>query len=118
MLLSVGNNSGDKPHTIPEEEYHMKEKIEKLKAAQALYAEKNEFSVGQIVTWKDGMRNRNHDGPFVVAEVINPPLRDQRGESGSAYYRENLDILLGTFDRDGDFVFYHFDSARMRPLSF
>lgn len=35
----------------------MKEKIEKLKAAQALYAEKNEFSVGQIVTWKDDMKN-------------------------------------------------------------
>ena len=46
MLLSVGNNSGDNHRQIPEEEYHMKEKIEQLKAAQTLYAEKNEFSVG------------------------------------------------------------------------
>lgn len=53
----MGNNSGENPRPIPEEEYHMKEKIEKLKAAQALYAEKNEFSVGQIVTWKDDMKN-------------------------------------------------------------
>ena len=96
----------------------MKEKVEKLKAAQAIYAEKNEFSPGQIVTWKDGMTNRKTDGPFVVVEVINPPLRDQGRETGSAYYRENLDIVLGSFDRDGDFIFYHYDSARMRPLSF
>ena len=51
----------------------MKEKIEELKAAQALYAEKNEFSVGQIVTWKDDLKNKKSDGPFVVVEVITAP---------------------------------------------
>ena len=96
----------------------MKEKVEKLKAAQAIYAEKNEFSVGQIVTWKDGMKNKKSEGPFVVVEVLTDPSLDPSGEAGSPYYRENLDILLGTFDRDGDFIFYHFDSARMRPLPF
>ena len=95
----------------------MKEKIEKLKAAQALYAEKNEFSVGQVVTWKDDLKNKNSDGPFVVVEVITAPLRDPSGEPGSTYYRENLDIVLGSFDRDGDFLCFHYDSARMRPLS-
>ena len=95
----------------------MKEKIEKLKAAQALYAEKNEFSVGQIVTWKDDLKNKNSDGPFVVVEVITAPLRDPSGEPGSPYYRENLDIVLGSFDRDSNLLCYHYDSARMRPLS-
>ena len=95
----------------------MKEKIEKLKAAQALYAEKNEFSVGQIVTWKDGLKNKKSDGPFVVVEVITAPLRDQSDDPDSRYYRENLDIVLGSFDRDGDFICYHYDSARLRPLS-
>ena len=95
----------------------MKKKIEKLKAAQSLYSEKNEFSVGQIVTWKDGMKNKNSDGPFVVVEVITTPLRDQNGEAGSPYYRENLDIVLGSLDEDGDFLCFHYDSARMRPLS-
>jgi hypothetical protein len=117
VLLPVGVNSGDNPHPIPEEEYHMKEKIEKLKAAQSLYSEKNEFSVGQIVTWKDGMRNKKNDGPFVVVEVITTPLRDPSSEAGSPYYRENLDIVLGSIDRDGDFLCFHYDSARMRPLS-
>ena len=96
----------------------MKEKVEKLKAAQAIYAEKNEFSPGQIVTWKDDMKNKTSDGPFVVIKTLDRPEIDQEERPGSPYYRENLDILLGTFDRDGDFVFYHFDSARMRPLSF
>ena len=95
----------------------MKERIEKLKAAQAIYAEKNEFSPGQIVTWKDGMKNKKSDGPFVVVKTLDRPEIDHGSDSGSSYYRENLDILLGTFDRDGDFIFYHFDSARMRPLS-
>lgn len=95
----------------------MKEKIEKLKAAHSLYAEKNEFSAGQLVTWKDGMQNKKSDGPFVVVETICPPVIDQEERSGSQYYREKLDIVLGVFDRDGDFVLYHFDSARMRPLS-
>ena len=46
MLLSVSNNSGDNPRPIPEEEYHMKEKIEKLKAAHALSAEKKRIQRG------------------------------------------------------------------------
>ena len=95
----------------------MKEKIEKLKAAQAIYAEKNEFSPGQIVTWKDGMQNKKSDGPFVVIKTLDRPEIDQEECPGSPYYRENLDILLGTFGRDGDFRCFHYDSARMRPLS-
>lgn len=55
----------------------MKEKVEKLKAAQAIYAEKNEFSPGQIVTWKDDLKNKKSDGPFVVIKTLDRPEIDQ-----------------------------------------
>jgi hypothetical protein len=52
----------------------------------------------------------------VVLEVLDPPLLDTEKESGSAYYREPLSLVLGVFwDRDpgrGDFVAFHFDGRR------
>ena len=47
------------------------------------------------------------------------PLLDSEQESGSTYYREPLDLVLGViWDKDpgrGDFVTFHFDSRRFQP---
>jgi len=80
------------------------------------------FQVGDLVTWKPGLKNRRvplHGQPAVVVAVLDEPIRDSDQESGSTYFRDPLDIVLGViWDKDpgrGDFVTFHFDSRRFEP---
>lgn len=75
---------------------------------------------GMLVQWKPGMKNRktpDYDEPMVVMDVLKQPIIDATFESGSVYYREPLDILLGFFDEDGDFGVLHYDSHRFAPYA-
>lgn len=80
------------------------------------------FVPGDLVCWKPGMRNRRfpRDGrPAVVLEVLATPVPDSDTESGSTYFREPLDLVLGLFldegEHRGDFLSWHFDSRRFQP---
>jgi hypothetical protein len=73
---------------------------------------------GMMAVWKPGLKNRRfprYGEPAVVVERLDPPILDHEDESGSTYYREPLDMLLGILHRDGDFLVYHFDSRRFQP---
>ena len=85
-----------------------------LKDAYAKFNEKNTFVPGDIVEWKQGFKNKKTTGPFVVVEVLPHPVSNNNDESGSAYFREPLDIILGHTDSDGDFICYHYDSRRFQ----
>ena len=80
------------------------------------------FKPGDFVTWKPGLRNRRYPRngrPAVVLEVLATPLLDSDTESGSTYYREPLDLVLGLFldegEHRGDFLSWHFDGRRFQP---
>lgn len=73
---------------------------------------------GMMAVWKPGMKNRRfprYGDPAIVVEVLDPPILAHDDESGSTYYREPLDLLLGILHKDGDFLVYHFDSRRFQP---
>lgn len=95
--------------------------IEDMQRAYETFATRHEFEPGQLVRWKAGMRNklRPPDGaPSIVIDVLTEPQYDARDDrdSGSRYYREPLDIILGMIDEDGEFSVYHFDSRRFEPF--
>lgn len=80
------------------------------------------FKPGDLVGWKPGLRNRkvpSYSAPTIVVEVLDEPILDRGEESGSTYYREPHDLILGVlWDREpgrGDFVTFHFDSRRFQP---
>ena len=80
------------------------------------------FKPGDLVCWKSGMRNRRfprEGNPAVVLEVLATPHLDSETETGSTYYREPLDLVLGLFleegEHRGDFLCWHFDSRRFTP---
>ena len=87
-----------------------------LKHALETFNQKNTFKPGDIVEWKPGMKHKRSDGPFVVVEVLDEPIIDAIAEAGSAYFREPLDLVLGSF-LNGDFVVFHYDSRRMQPVN-
>ena len=80
------------------------------------------FQPGELVCWKPGLRNRHapaYGTPAVVLEVLDPPIYDGEQESGSAYFREPLSLVIGLFwNRDphrGDFIAFHVDERRFEP---
>ena len=92
---------------------------ERLTAAFKKLMKRNTFKPGDIVDWKPGLRNKNSYGPFVVVEVLDSPIFDNDDEdgSGSQYFREPFDIILGNVVDDGEmFVIHFYDSRRIEVI--
>jgi hypothetical protein len=81
----------------------------------------HEFKVGDLVKWKEGLKNKKRphlNQPAIVIELLGEPLRERQGEeAGSPYYREPLDIILGLFDDDHEFMMFYYDKRRFEPYS-
>ncbi|WP_186158005.1 hypothetical protein [Burkholderia gladioli] len=81
---------------------------------------KNEtFKPGQHVKWKTGLRNRllpDESDLAIVIEILDPPIIDPIQDSGSPYFRENLDLRLGILDEEGQFHIYSYDSRRFEAF--
>lgn len=94
------------------------ERVSLLRQLFDSYCTPQEFAVGDLVVWKDGLKNRRmpeYSVPGVVAEVLDTPVLDEHKEAGSAYYREPLTIKVGILDpTDDELLFWHFDGARFR----
>lgn len=91
----------------------------KLKDCLELFKIENNFKEGQLVTWKKGLKNRRYpkyDEPAIVIEVLTQPVFSDESESGSRYFREPLDIILGVMI-DNDFEIFHYDKRRLIPLN-
>lgn len=75
---------------------------------------------GMLAQWKPGMKNRrtpDYDVPMVVVEMLDSPIIDGTFESGSVYFRERLNIILGFVDEDDEFYMLHYDSRRFEPYA-
>jgi hypothetical protein len=95
----------------------MTEEQLELLALNALMAVSHTFEPGDLVEWKPGLQNKRSAGPFVVHQVLDEPVIDSTDDTGSCYFREPLDFLLGIRDREGDFVIHHYDSRRFQPVA-
>ncbi|HOB61446.1 MAG TPA: hypothetical protein PKI41_04920 [Candidatus Competibacteraceae bacterium] len=74
---------------------------------------------GMLATWKPGLKNRRfprYSEPVVVVDLLNTPIVNPDSESGSPYFREPLDLLLGMMRGDDyEFLIYHADRRRFQP---
>lgn len=87
-----------------------------LKDAFAVFLKSYKFEVGQIVQWKPGMRNKLGQGPRIVTKILDKPEVDTEHDSGSSYFKEPLDIILGEIN-GGEFVEHYHDSRRFEPYT-
>jgi|JFJP01.1.fsa_nt_gi hypothetical protein len=101
----------------------LKEKTTLLKEYLQLLLKTNKFEVGQIVKWKKGSQNslQNKEFPLddqeaIVVSVLDKPFEDNQSECDSPYFKEQLDLILGLVDKDGDFITCYFDSRRFEPV--
>lgn len=93
-----------------------------LRERQHSLATRHRFAPGDLVAWKPGLKNRRvprYGTPAVVVEVLETPVFDNETDSGSTYFREPLDLVLGMIWESGpgrgDFVTFHVDSRRFQP---
>ena len=100
----VENTTGEVPEGMIEQQ---------LSIALAEFKRVSVFGVGDIVRWKPNMVNKRMKGPFIVVEILKTPIIDTAENPGSAYFQERLDVRLGSFDVDGDFLICLYDSHRM-----
>jgi hypothetical protein len=93
---------------------------QKLQSAYDGLFQTHTFQPRQLVKWKKGLKNKKlpkEGQPAIVLEVLTAPLDQVERDSGSPYFREPLDIVLGVIDEDEDFMIFHFDKRRFEPYS-
>jgi len=77
--------------------------------------------VGDLVKWKEGLKNKKRpdsNQPAIVVQLLEKPLIERQGEeAGSPYYREPLDIILGLFDEENEFLMFYYDKRRFESYS-
>ena len=76
----------------------------------------NGFATGDLVTWKQGLKNGRYpqkNYPAIVTRIYDTPISRSDMESGSNHFREPLDlvILVDTGDEVSEF---HVDSRRFK----
>ena len=100
---------------LQEEVNYTKEHLIQLRDACENFLRKESFYVGQIVKWKENLKNRKfplESQPAIVVSILEEPTVSQDNESGSPYFLETLDIILGIIVDDGTFLTFHYDSRR------
>lgn len=88
--------------------------IEELKEIAARYSNKTEFKIGDVVRWKDGLRDRRYPayGEPAIVMGLHPGEIDDERSTGTPYYGAPIDLSVGVIDRDGEFGIYRAESQR------
>lgn len=87
----------------------------RLRKTFDMYKRPQDIVVGDIVCWKNGMKNRSMPSywqPAVVVDKLAVPIFDDTQSAGSQFFHEPLDLRLGFIDDDGSFIMFYYDSHR------
>jgi len=90
------------------------EHIERLKKRANSLSNVSDLEVGEIVIWKDGLKNKrypNYGQPAIVLNKIDPPLVDD-----DVSFNEILNIRLGFIVEDDEFFTFNYDGNRFKKL--
>ncbi len=97
-----------------------KDAAARLRAAQDRLNVAHEFRIGDLVQWKQGLKNRKRPAygePAIVTRVLHPFVTDPTQEVGDRSYGEQLTVVLGLLnDARGELDEYHFDGRRFEPV--
>ncbi len=95
------------------------EHISKLRTAKGMFDKVYDFKPGDLVVWKNTLKNKARPAvnePAIIMQILDTPLRDQnKQDSGTPYFNEPLDLVLGLIDEDGEFAIFHYDKRRFEP---
>jgi hypothetical protein len=116
LLDNLDLDGGDDLLAEPPEEAreHLRALLERLENGR-----ERALRPGMLAVWKPGLKNRRfprYGEPVVVVALLDEPIINPGDESGSPYFREPLDLLLGVVRGDDrEFLVYHADRRRFQP---
>jgi len=91
-------------------------KASKLKNSLSEYNREVEFSEGDLITWKEGLKNKRFPKlgePAIVVEVLDEPIINEEENPSTPYFREVLDIKIGVLEDEGNnLLIIHSDHRR------
>jgi hypothetical protein len=105
----------DKDIDSENEKNYGEEYLAQLESACKNFVRKESFEVGQIVKWKENLKNRklpHKNQPAIVIAILDEPVISTDNQSGSPYFLETLDIILGIIVDDDSFLTFYYDSRR------
>lgn len=120
VLAEIIKSFREKDIDNEEEKNYGEKDIVRLKSACQNFLRKESFEVGQIVKWKENLKNRRlpqKNQPAIVVAILDEPVISKDDESGSPYFLETLDIILGIIVDDDSFLTFYYDSRRFEPYS-
>lgn len=88
-------------------------------AYKVLRAKEVSLKPGDLVTWREGLKNKrfpDYGQPAIVLDVLDSPITDYDNDIASQYYGEQLNVRVGFFDDNDDFVAFLFDGRRFQIL--
>lgn len=104
----------------PVSEEKRKEIAEKLNAIYDVFLDNYELKEGQLVEWKQGVKNRvrpRFREPAIIVKLLKTPEFDTEKDAGTPYFKEPLDMIIGVLEEDeGNFLFFHVDKRRFKPF--
>jgi hypothetical protein len=90
------------------------QKIEILKELRNSYEKKYDFKVGDIIRWKNKLKNRKlpeYEEPIIILEILDEPIYNTKEQVGSTYFNEKIDIKIGVI-KDNSLLTFYLESAR------
>jgi hypothetical protein len=89
-----------------------KEYLNRLQKRMEAFNKSESFSIGDLVIWKDGLKNKRlplFGQPSIIIKVFDPPLEDKEPS-----VNERLDIQIGFITDDDEFLTFNYDSHRFQ----
>lgn len=114
LLSKFSEKSENTPSLIINDDY-----IQNLKSLSLNLEIENDLKKGDLVKWKQGLKNRRipeYNQPAIVMEVLQEPIIINHDEYGSATYREPLGIVLGIITPKNEFLIFHYDKRRFEKF--
>ena len=91
--------------------------IEKIKKHRELLEQQTKFEVGNIVVWKDGLRNRKYpdvNQPCIVLKLHENAVSDGEPDTGDAYDIQVGFSIIDEDDGEDIFLTFNVNSNRFR----
>jgi hypothetical protein len=118
-VLSAGEGSTENENKETRKAPDKTVNLVRLKECAARLSKINHFTNGQLVQWKEGLKNKAtpaYGQPVIVVDVLKKPVFDfGENSDGSQYINEPLTLVAGIIAENGDFLCYHFDGRRFEP---
>jgi len=118
IMKNLHEKERDKDVNEEEENNYGEEYIAQLKSVCKSFLKKESLEVGQIVKWKENLKNRKlprKNQPAIVIAILYQPVISTDKEAGTPYFLETLDIILGVIVENGTFLTFYYDSRRFEP---